>query len=205
MGTHSKGGNGPIMRIIAEYSHKRGKDFVLKNHREEFEEIKQVIRRVNAERLKTKRSKEKTMPGQMLYSPIELNSEYEKKFGQLGWEGRRIRMTTTIPEIQETHIGFREIDFIKSKLGVEIQFGKYAFMVYNILAKMTIFANKGAIDSGVEIVAMRALTNEMSTGVSYFEQVKTDLEYRGVGDIDIPVLVLGVDAVLRPHSAREEH
>jgi hypothetical protein len=33
----------------------------------------------------------------------------------------------------------------------------------------------------------------MSTGVSYFEQMKSDLEMRGVADIDIPVLILGVD------------
>jgi hypothetical protein len=65
--------------------------------------------------------------------------------------------------------------------------------VYNILAKMTIFANQKIIDSGIEVVPMLSLAREMSTGVSYFEQIKADLEYRGEGDIDIPVLVLGVD------------
>jgi len=67
-------------------------------------------------------------------------------------------------------------------------------------AKMTIFANQGIIDSGIEIVPMLSLANEMSTGVSYFEQIKTDLEYRGVSNIDIPVLVIGVDAVKRPRQ-----
>jgi len=32
----------------------------------------------------------------------------------------------------------------------------------------------------------------MSTGVSYFEQLAWDLDQRGVSDIDIPVLVLGI-------------
>jgi len=32
----------------------------------------------------------------------------------------------------------------------------------------------------------------MSSGVSYFEQFVWDLETRGVSDIDIPVLILGV-------------
>jgi len=35
---------------------------------------------------------------------------------------------------------FREMDFVKEKLGVEVQFGKYALMVYNVCSKMTIFA-----------------------------------------------------------------
>ena len=31
------------------------------------------------------------------------------------------------------------MDFVKNKLGIEVQFGKYAFMVYNVYAKITIF------------------------------------------------------------------
>jgi hypothetical protein len=98
------------------------------------------------------------------------------------------------------HIGFREMDAVKNKLGVEVQFGKYAFMIYNVAAKMTIFAKRGIIDSGIEIVPMLSLANEMSSGVSYFEQIKTDLECRGVSNIDIPILILGVDAVKRPRQ-----
>ena len=33
----------------------------------------------------------------------------------------------------------------------------------------------------------------MSTGVSFFEQFVWDLEKRGVSNIDIPVLILGID------------
>ena len=85
------------------------------------------------------------------------------------------------------------MDFRKKRLGVEVQFGKYAFMVYNVCAKMTIFSNLGYIDVGVEIVPMKEFAAEMSSGVSYFEQFVWDLEQRGVADIDIPVLILGID------------
>jgi hypothetical protein len=75
-----------------------------------------------------------------------------------------------------------------------VQFGKYAFMVYNVCAKMTIFKNLKFIDHGIEIVPVKAFAEEMSTGVSYFEQFIWDLESRGVADIDIPVMILGIDA-----------
>lgn len=84
------------------------------------------------------------------------------------------------------------MDFLKNRLGVEVQFGKYAFMVYNVCAKMTIFHNEGFIDVGIEIVPLKELASEMSTGVSYFEQFVWDLEHRGVSDIDIPVLIIGI-------------
>jgi hypothetical protein len=91
---------------------------------------------------------------------------------------------------------FRDMDFIKqdAKLGVEVQFGKYAFMVYNVCAKMTIFQKMGVIDTGIEIVPVKHFADEMSTGVSYFEQFAWDLEHRGTSDIDVPVLILGIDA-----------
>lgn len=86
------------------------------------------------------------------------------------------------------------MDFVKQKLGVEVQFGKYSFMVYNVAAKMTIFKNLGHIDAGVEIVPVKSFADEMSSGVSYFEQFVWDLKSRGVADIDIPVMILGIDA-----------
>lgn len=41
---------------------------------------------------------------------------------------------------------------------------------------------------------VKAFADDMSTGVSYFEQFVWDLESRGVADIDIPGLILGIDA-----------
>jgi hypothetical protein len=58
--------------------------------------------------------------------------------------------------------------------------------------KMTIFHKLGVIDVGIEIAPITLFAEEMSTGVSYFEQFVWDLEHRGIADIDIPVLVLGV-------------
>jgi len=42
-------------------------------------------------------------------------------------------------------------------------------------------------------VPIKAFTDDMSTGVSFFEQFVWDLENRGVSNIDIPVLILGLD------------
>ena len=91
---------------------------------------------------------------------------------------------------------FREMDFVKTlgTVGVELQLDKYAFMVYNVCAKMTIFHNLQVINAGIEIVPVKHLADEMSSDVSYFEQFAWDLTMRGVSNIDIPVLVLGIDA-----------
>lgn len=52
---------------------------------------------------------------------------------------------------------------------------------------------KSHIDTGIEIVPVKAMSSHMSSGVSYFEQFVWDLEKRGISNIDVPVLILGID------------
>ena len=183
------------MKVIAKYSFKDGERFISTNFRNEYKEVLDVIHSLDASKCKTKVSKEKTMRGQVLYAPKQINKEFKRLFALKVREKARIKVSTNVPELGKAHVhnGFREMDFIKNKLGVEVQFGKYAFMVYNVAAKMTIFAKQDKIQAGIEIVPMLSLQRHMSTGVSYFEQMKTDLEMRGVSNIDIPVLIVGVD------------
>jgi hypothetical protein len=191
------------MNVVAEYNFNHGKEFVSEHYKDEFAEIIQVINSVNAKQFKIKESKEKTMPGKMLFSPSDLNTAFKNAFNSLGWYHKKIEcnyeqgtyLENYRPAITSAMKPFRDMDFIKepNKLGIEVQFGKYAFMVYNVCAKMTIFKNLGIIDAGIEIVPVKIFADDMSTGVSYFEQFAWDLHVRGVSNIDIPVLILGID------------
>lgn len=187
------------MEIAGIYSFNNGEAYIKKNYPHLLKEVEGVIRAVDAEQCKTKKSKEKTMPGRLLYSPRALNKCFKKEFQARGWTNKKVRCEYSTTWYTNKHKGkplskgaFRDMDFVKEKLGVEVQFGKYAFMVYNVAAKMTIFSNLGFIDAGVEIVHLKEFADEMSTGVSYFEQFVWDLEKRGVSNIDIPVLILGI-------------
>lgn len=106
--------------------------------------------------------------------------------------------TSLIPYLVSDFVGFREIDFIYEgslgdKVGIEVQFGKYAFMVYNVCAKMKIFERASLINFGIEIVPSKKMQKFMSTGVSFFEQFVWDLENRGAFSEDVPVIVLAIE------------
>jgi len=186
--------------IAAEYSFKTGKAAIRSRWPNLLEEIEGILSGVDAETHKIKESREKTMLGQMLFSPAALNKTISEGFAANGWDKQRVPCDYPTNfyragyDPKKMRAGaFREMDFLKNRLGVEVQFGKYAFMVYNVCAKMTIFNRLGFIDAGVEIVPVKSFADEMSTGVSYFEQFVWDLENRGEADIDIPVLIFGVD------------
>ena len=186
------------MIIAAEYSF-NGAESIEKAYPYLLQEVKDIIAAVDASHYKVKESQEITMPGKKLYSPKELNRAFAQGFGSKGWQKKRVTCHYPTDYYQsgyspkEMRPAYREMDFLKERLGIEVQFGKYAFMVYNVCAKMTIFRNLGYIDAGIEIVPVKSFAGEMSTGVSYFEQFVWDLENRGVADIDIPVLIFGID------------
>ena len=176
------------MKIVAKYDFNGGKKFVEENYKEELQEIIQVINLIDASLYKTKESVEKTMMGQMLFSPAELNKAFKKEFEKFNWSHHKVECAYEFGEFLEDYIPakeskvkpFRDMDFLKpnKKIGVEVQFGKYAFMVYNVCAKMTIFKKLGIINAGIEIVPVKNFADEMSTGVSYFEQFAWDLHHR---------------------------
>lgn len=187
------------MKVGGLYSFNGGVEVITAQYADELAEVYGVIAAVDATLYKTKTSFEKTMSGRTLYHPASLNRAYSERFLALGWQTRRLwcEYPTTfytpdyIPK-RQTRGAFRAMDFVRDRVGVEVQFGKYAFMVYNVCAKMTIFRNEGIIDVGIEIVPLKELAEEMSSGISYFEQFVWDLEHRGVSNIDIPVMILGV-------------
>lgn len=188
------------MKIVGIYSMKGGEQVIQREYYKEYKEVQQVIQRVHAQQCMKKLSREKTKMGRVLYSPSCLNKLFQKEFNELCWERIRVYCEYSEeyylqgykPVLSGKRKPYREMDFVKNGLGVEVQLGKYAFMVYNVCAKMTIFHNLGKIKAGIEIVPVKEIADQMSSGVAYFEQFVWDLENRGESNIDIPVLVIGV-------------
>lgn len=195
------------MIVAAKYSFNGGEEAVNSKYPHLLQELTDTIASIDASQFKTKQSKEARRKYSMLYNPSALNAAIRDALYERGWQKYRVQCDYPtgyyLPGYTprgNTRGAYREMDFVKEHLGVEVQFGKYSFMVYNVAAKMTIFHKLDIIDTGVEIVPVKQLVGEMSSGVSYFEQFAWDLDQRGTSDIDIPVLILGIDAAYVPEE-----
>lgn len=143
------------MRIVYEYSHLGGAEILQVRYPDCESEIYEIIAEVAARR--TKVSKEKTMRGRKLYSPKDMNRQFHEAFAVKGYRELRDTYTITMPNSEVTIPGaFKQIDFVKGKVLVEVQFGKYAFMFYD-MAKFQYFFNENKADVGIEIVPCHAL------------------------------------------------
>lgn len=194
------------MQVGDSYSHKGGKEFIMNNFPTELNDIYQAIESVNAVDVLTKLSEEKSKPS-LLFSPVDLNLCLKTYLHKCGWTEVALDSKKGFRE-PRIRFGdgneFREMDGIKNKVGLEVQFGKYAFMGYDIFSKMPIFAKRGLIVCGIEVVVMPSMIPDMSTGVSSFSQIVMDMQERGEADIDIPTLILGIECTLRERQAVQE-
>ena len=136
----------------------------------------------------------------MLYAPKDLNSRFEVAFNRLGFQEIWDQYTITIPNSDiEIKGAFKQVDLVKEKVLVEVQFGKYAFMFYD-MAKFQYFFNENKADVGVEIVPCHAMQKEMSSGVSYGEQLVYDIERLKRHFPAVPVKVMLIDIDTEPEN-----
>lgn len=201
------------MKIAALHSHLNGHEWLLVHENKIWDEIGVTIQAINANRYKTKISKEKTMRGRVLYAPKEFNKAFSRRFERAGWaesrtsywvteDYRLIRRTLGLPkDEQKAEIeaagkraiySYNQTDFVKRRVAVEVQFGKYSFIAYDLFVKHMAFYVGDTIDVGVEILPMKALQEQMSSGPGYYEGALYDLARQGRGVPSVPLVLIGV-------------
>jgi hypothetical protein len=201
------------VRIVELYSHLNGHEHILVHKPDLWHEIVEVISLVDAERCRTKVSKEKRTRGKVFYSPKDMNDNFEEQLNARGWEESRasywvtadqrlIRKTMQLSiEEQEQQIraaghipirSYNQTDFVKDRIAIEVQFGKYAFVAYDLFVKHMAFYVGDIIDVGVEILPMKELQTVMSSGVAYYEGELYNLIRQGRGIPAVPLVVVGI-------------
>jgi hypothetical protein len=202
------------MKVVETYSHLNGLEYLLVHKPDLWKEIVDVVNSIDAEACKNKISKEKTKQGQILYSPIGMNSMFKERLSVLQWSESRvsywvtkdeklIRKTLTMsPELQKDEIiaagetpifSYNQTDFVKSRVAIEVQFGKYSFVAYDLFVKHIAFYIGDQIDVGIEILPMKALQSKMSSGVSYYEGELYNVVRQGRGVPAVPLVIVGIE------------
>jgi hypothetical protein len=208
------------MRIVETYSHLNGEEYLIARQPGLYQELKDVITEVDANACRTKRSREKTMPGKRLYSPKALNKEFTRLFNTAGWNESRYSyyVTTNRSQMEEmirmSHKdqkkyllqhgvaspikSYKQTDFVKSQIAVEVQFGKYAFVAFDLFVKHLLFYSGGIIHVGVEILPMKAMSKDpaggrmLSTGIAYYEGEVYNILRHGRTSPPVPLLIIGI-------------
>lgn len=205
------------MKIAQKYSHLNGEEYLIVHYKKLYNEIESVINSIDANDFRTKISKEKTKKGNELYSPKDLNLEFEREFQNLGWSESRYSYYITLnrdlmeksvlmpTSEQKTFLqengeknpiySYNQTDFVKDKIAVEVQFGKYSFVAYDLFVKHMLFYSGGIINLGIEILPTKKMQMQMqmSSGVAYYEGEVYNVMRQGRNSPPVPLLILGIE------------
>jgi len=195
------------------HSHLNGHEWLLVHEKQIWKEIASIVKSIDATKHKTKISREKTMKGRALYAPKELNKAFTESFKHAGWQESRtsywvtddyelIRRTMVLSrDEQKAEIeaagktpifSYNQTDFVKRRVAVELQFGKYSFIAYDLFVKHLAFYVGNQIDVGVEILAMKEMQAHLSSGPGYYEGALYDVARQGRGVPAVPLVLVGV-------------
>jgi hypothetical protein len=202
------------MKIVKKYSHLNGEEYLIVHKNALYEEIKNAIASVDASKFRTKISKERGRQGEMLYSPGDLNKEFERVFNELGWtsvtrhfyvsDNYEIVKTIEPMDLEEQREylesidaplirSYNQTDFVKDNVAIEVQFGKYFAVTYDLFVKHLSFYTGGLIDVGVEIVPSKDMQRCMSSGPPYYEKEVHNVMRHGRTTPPVPVIMLGIE------------
>jgi hypothetical protein len=201
------------VRIVEQYSHLNGWEHIQVHKPQVWQDIVDVVGLVDAAACRTKVSKERNMVGRMLFSPGAHNERFHQEFSRRDWHESRtfywitsdvklIRKTVSLPAAEqrrkiieggETPIAsYNQTDFVKDRIAVEVQFGKYSFVAYDLFVKHMAFYVGDVIDVGIEILPMKAMSAQMSSGISYYEGELYNVIRQGRGVPAVPLVLVGV-------------
>jgi len=203
------------MEIAQKYSHLNGEEYLIVHHNNLYKEIKQVIASIDANEFRTKISKEKRKIGNSLLSPIDLNEAFYHEFNKRKWAESRYNYYITLNrELMEKSVlmsakeqkvfliangekepiySYNQTDFVKDKIAVEVQFGKYAFVAFDLFVKHMLFYSGGVINLGIEILPTKQMQAQMSSGVAYYEGEVYNVMRQGRNSPPVPLLILGIE------------
>ena len=202
------------MRIANMYSHLNGYEYMLVHRKQQWEEIENAIKSIDANDF-LKVSDAKATLGQTFYDQKRINKEFEKILFPQNWQSLKIYyyVVGDIPtakiisgirekekqkEIIEQQgyipmITNNQVDFVKDRIAIEVQFGKYFSVAYDLHVKHTFFFLRDDIDVGIEIIPTRKMSLYMDSGVPWFENELANVIREGRSNPTVPIVMIGIE------------
>lgn len=202
------------MKAAKKHSHLNGEEWLLVHEKDTYQEILDAIEDIDAEKCRTKISKERGRKGRALYSPVDINAEFDKRFSGLGWESIRysyyvahdfdqLEAMAQMPlEEQKQYLldqgaeaifSYNQTDHVKNRIAIEVQFGKYAFVAYDLFVKHLAFYAGRIINVGIEILPTKAMQRDMSSGIAYYEGELHNILRHGRSNPPVPLVIIGLE------------
>lgn len=203
-----------LMQISETFSHANGLEYLLVHRPQLWTELQNVITEINAGACRIEVANHPSVSGAGRYSSKQLRKQFRKLLEKLGWkeswidfyitrsEKRARALLPMTSEDQRDRImtagespisGRNQIDFVKDRVGLEVQFGRHELVTYDLYVRHFGLYVTDQIDVGIEILPMKFLQSQMSSRVPYFEGELYNVIRQERGVPAVPLVIVGID------------
>jgi hypothetical protein len=156
-------------------------------------EITKVIADVQAKPRKLGLREGETMRGSQNAGALEM--AFKTVLVQRGWleepppsgSGAELQLSGCVP----LH-SYDQPDFVKDRIGIQVHFGSDLAVAYGVFEKHLASFVGDKIDVGIDVLPMKEMQAEMSSGVAYYEGEVYNVLRHGRNNPAVPLLVIGV-------------
>jgi len=163
------------MKAVFEYSHLGGAEILKARYPEIDAAIDEVIVAIGDDFQNFQSRESGRRSRGLLYAPKQINRAFNEEFNKRGFHELKRFFAIEVPGWTRLRArGFKQIDFTRDRVLVEVQLGKYFAMFYD-MGKLEYFYRQNLADVGVEIVPSHRLQAQMSSGVGRGEMLLVDM------------------------------
>lgn len=201
------------MQIESSHSHLNGEECMLVHYQKLWTDIRAVIESVDVETCRVGAFTEKDGQENLLVSPEEINKRFKDGFESRGWQqrgaafwvvrnenllrnvrgmsgyGQRCEPEETEHEMLRL---YNRTCLFKGRVAVELQFDDYAFTTRKLFSGHLSSYLFDMIDVGIEILPVKELEREMSSGVPCYERDLPDVFRQGRAIPTVPLVFIGI-------------
>ena len=186
------------MKLVKHHSHLGGLEYLLVHRPELWDEVASIIAETDGDSLRTNVVLDRQ---ESAYDSAELAAGLGEGFIRSDWDvvsrtqqdNKRAPLEENPHNAPSSHFyTVAPTYFVKNRVAIEVQFGKYFAVAFDLFVKHLAFFVGDLIDVGVEIVPMKELQEEMSSGVPYYEGELYNLIREGRGVPAVPLVLVGI-------------
>lgn len=192
------------MRVADVYSHFNGLEYLLVRKPSLWDEVRSIIARVDFPHNHPRRPSRTDLERKAL-SSAKIAADFSDHLRENNWSkpptnraiaeriaGKSLYFSLRQKEALPSVSDYNQTDFVKDRVAIEVQFGKYAFVAYDLFVKHLAFYVRDQIDVGIEILPMKSLQAEMSSGPGYYEGELYNVIRNGRGVPGVPLVMIGI-------------
>lgn len=198
------------MKIINSHSHLNAMDFLFIQRPALWREIQEIVAKVSPQGC-SHPSPENNQELEAAFDPAAVSGAFKQLFDYFGWSENCVRGLENEVSMKNQNVKNSGVhhdadqpaftpmnpielqsDFVKDRVAVKVHFDHAPHSCASFANHLASFV-RDEIDVGIEILPMKALQSQMSSGVAYYEGEFYNVIRNGRGVPSVPLVLIGID------------